>query len=46
MRSTFTNQFETPAMVVDAVVTISATILAAVFVFVVVLPPVASSLIG
>jgi hypothetical protein len=46
MRSTFTNQFETPAMVIDAVVAISATFLAAVFILAVVLPPVASSLIG
>jgi hypothetical protein len=33
-------------MVVDAVVTISATILASVFVIAVVLPPVVSSLVG
>jgi hypothetical protein len=46
MWSTFANQFETPAMAIDAVVTFSATILATVFVFTVVLPPVASSLIG
>jgi hypothetical protein len=46
MWSTFTDQFETPAMVIDAVVAISATILSALFVFSVVLPPVASSLIG
>jgi hypothetical protein len=46
MWSIFTNQFETPAMVVDAVVTISATILASVFIIAVVLPPVASSLVG
>lgn len=49
MRPTFTNQFGAPstaALVIDTVVAISTTVLATVFVFAAVLPPVASALIG